>query len=216
MSGRPRAGKTRARGNIEQLRSGALRVRLDAGIDPVTKKRHNLIEVVEPGPKEWKKAEEIRDRLLHEVVEKRNSRTSATIDQLLTRYLDQFGGSPNTLTLYRGYVRNHISPLLGQVKVGELDPDVLDSFYAELGRCRSHCSGKRITQHRVTGEHDCNEPCRPHTCKPLGRTTTRHSDGEALGGQVARYPVDSDCDEGRDKCRWGKCVAQRYRCSRCR
>ena len=47
MSGRPRTGRARARGNIETLRSGALRVRVYAGIDPVTKKRHNLIEVVE-------------------------------------------------------------------------------------------------------------------------------------------------------------------------
>ncbi|MDT7599203.1 MAG: integrase, partial [Pseudonocardiales bacterium] len=64
-----------------------------AGIDPVTKKRHNLIEVVEPGPKALRKAEEIRDRFLREIAEKRNPRTSATIDQLLTRYIDQLDGS---------------------------------------------------------------------------------------------------------------------------
>ena len=102
MSGRPRVGKTRARGNIETLRSGALRVRVYAGIDPVTKKRHNLIQVVEPGPKAWRKAEEVRDRFLAEVAERRNPRTSATVDQLLDRYLDQFDGASNTLTLYRG------------------------------------------------------------------------------------------------------------------
>jgi hypothetical protein len=37
MSGRPGVGKARARGNIEELASGALRVRVYAGIDPVTK-----------------------------------------------------------------------------------------------------------------------------------------------------------------------------------
>jgi hypothetical protein len=82
-------GKARARGNIETLRSGALRVRVYAGLAPVTKKRHNLIEVVPPGPKAMRKAEAIRDRLLHEVAEKRNPRTSATVDQLLDRYLEQ-------------------------------------------------------------------------------------------------------------------------------
>jgi hypothetical protein len=46
MTGRPGTGKARARGNIEALRSGALRVRVYAGIDPVTKKRHNLIETI--------------------------------------------------------------------------------------------------------------------------------------------------------------------------
>jgi hypothetical protein len=50
--------------------------------------------------------------LVAEVAERRNPRTSATVDQLLQRYLDQFDGSPNAMTLYRGYVRNHISPLL--------------------------------------------------------------------------------------------------------
>jgi hypothetical protein len=56
-------------------------------------------EVVPPGPKAMRKAEAIRDRLLHEVAEKQNPRTSATVDQLLDRYLDQFDGAPNTLTL---------------------------------------------------------------------------------------------------------------------
>jgi hypothetical protein len=37
----------------------------------VTKKRHNLIEVVEPGPKALRKAEAIRDRFLAEVVRRR-------------------------------------------------------------------------------------------------------------------------------------------------
>jgi hypothetical protein len=99
MTGRPGVGKARARGNIETLRSGALRVRVYAGLAPVTKKRHNLIEVVPPGPKAMRKAEAIRDRLLHEVAEKRNPRTSATVDQLLDRNLEQFDGAPNTLTL---------------------------------------------------------------------------------------------------------------------
>ncbi|WP_219420274.1 site-specific integrase [Pseudonocardia nigra] len=174
MSGRPRAGKARARGNIETLRSGALRVRVYAGIDPVTKKRHNLIEVVPPGPDAMGKAELIRDRFLIQVAEKRNPRTSATLDQLLSRYLDQFHGAPNTLDLYRSYVRKHISPLLGRVGVGQLDPEALDSFYAELRRCRDHCSGRRTFTHRTDGEHECDGRCGPHVCRGLGPATVRH------------------------------------------
>ncbi|MGE0297963.1 tyrosine-type recombinase/integrase [Pseudonocardia sp.] len=174
MSGRPRAGRARARGNIETLPSGALRVRVYAGIDPVTKKRHNLIEVVEPGPKAWQQAEAIRDRFLAEVAEKRNPRTSATVDQLLVRYLEQFDGAPNTLRLYRGHVRKHVSPFLGHLKVGELDADVLDSFYAELRRCRDHCSGRRTFQHRTSRRHECDERCGPHVCRPLAASSVRH------------------------------------------
>lgn len=111
-------GNARARGNIETLRSGAQRVRVYAGVDPVTKKRHSLVEVVPAGPKAWREAEAVRDRLLREIAEKRSPRTTATVDQLLERYLEQFAGSPNTLELYRGHVRNHISPCLGHLKVG--------------------------------------------------------------------------------------------------
>lgn len=35
-----------------------------------------------------------------------------------------------------------MDPVIGHVKVGALDGDTLDSFYAELRRCRDHCSGK--------------------------------------------------------------------------
>jgi integrase len=174
VTGRPAAGQARARGNIETLRSGALRVRVYAGIDPVTKKRHTLTEVIEPGPQAERKARAARDRLVSQVEERRNPRTSATVDQLLERYLDQFDGAPNTLTLYRGYVRNHISPFLGHLKVGHLDADVLDSFYAELRRCRDHCSGRRTIQHRTKGPHECDHRCGPHQCRPLGAWTVRH------------------------------------------
>lgn len=88
--------------------------------------------------------------------------------------MEQFDGSPNTLVLYEGYIRKHISPYLGRLKVGALDADILDSFYAELRRCRIHCAGKRFLQHRTQGEHDCDHRCRDHVCKPLGASTVRH------------------------------------------
>lgn len=175
MAGRPKTGRARARGSIDELASGALRVRVYAGIDPVTKKRHSLIEVVPRGPKAWHQAEKIRDRFLHEIAEKRNPRTSATVEQLLTRYLNQFDGAPNTLTNYRSYAANHVLPLLGRVKVGDLDADILDSFYAELRRCRLHCSGRRGTQHWTSQSHRCDVRCtRRHVCRPLGASATRH------------------------------------------
>lgn len=40
----------RQRGEIEQLPSGSLRVKVYAGIDPLTKKRHYLREVIPAGP----------------------------------------------------------------------------------------------------------------------------------------------------------------------
>jgi hypothetical protein len=167
--------RTRARGSIDILPSGALRVRLYAGQDPLTKKRHVLVETIPAGPEAQKQAEAALDRMHLEVSERRSPRTNATVDQLLERYLDQFSGGENTLELYRGHVRNHISPLLGPLKVGQLTPETLDSFYAELRRCRTHCTSKRRTiDHRVKGDHECDERCRPHECRPLAATTIRH------------------------------------------
>lgn len=164
----------RTRGSIDELPSGALRVRVYAGLDPVSKRRHYLTEIIAAGPGADRRARAIRDRLISQVEERRNPRTNATVDQLIERYLDQFDGAASTLTLYCGYVRNHISPFLGHVKVSALDADMLDSFYAELRRCRDHCSGRRFVQHHTKGEHDCDHRCGPHECRPLGPTTIRH------------------------------------------
>jgi integrase len=164
----------RTRGSIDELPSGALRVRVYAGRDPVSKRRHDLIEVIPPGPGADKRARAARDRLISQVEERRNPRTKATVDQLLERYLDQFDGAASTLTLYRGYVRNHLSPFLGKIKVGALDADTLDAFYAELRRCRDHCAGRPFIQHRTAAPHRCDHRCCPHRCRPLGATTIRH------------------------------------------
>jgi integrase len=167
--------RARQRGNIEELASGALRVRVYAGLDPVTKREHYLRETIPAGPDAWELAERTQTRLLNEVNERRNPRTSATVAQLLRRYLDQWSGERTTLTTYRRYVRIHVKPLIGDVKVGNLDADVIDSFYAELRRCRIHCSGKArgLIDHRTKRQHTCDARCRPHECKPLGASSIR-------------------------------------------
>jgi hypothetical protein len=70
--------------------------------------------------------------------------------------------------------KTHIRPVLGQLPVARIDAEVLDSFYAQLRRCRARCDGKgRLIDHRVRGEHECNEKCRPHVCKPLAPASIR-------------------------------------------
>lgn len=174
MAGRQPASTARARGSITTLPSGTIRVRVYAGIDPVSGRRHYLTELVQPGKKAQREAEAVRARLLAQVEERRNPRTNATVDELVRRHLDQFAGAPNTLQMYRGHVKNHISPLLGRINIGRLDPEILDSFYAELRRCRIHCSGSGLVDHRTRRDHECDDRCRPHRCKPLSATTVRH------------------------------------------
>jgi integrase len=144
---RTNVGKQRARGSIEELPSGGFRVRVYAGVDPMTGRDHYLRETVPPGPRADREAKKVRTRLVAEVDERRNPRTNATVGQLLDRHLEMAELDESTLETYRGYVRKHIRPLLGSKKVGMLDANVLDSFYAELRRCREHCSGRKELDH---------------------------------------------------------------------
>src|SRR4051812_43773931 len=118
----------RTRGEIETLPSGSLRVRVYAGIDPVSKKKHYLVETVPAGPRAAKEAERVRTRsaslaervrtrLLNQVDENRNPRTRATVNQLMDRYLELINLEPTTRGTYEGYIRNHIRPLLGDLPV---------------------------------------------------------------------------------------------------
>ncbi len=156
-----------SRGEIETLPSGSLRVRVYAGIDPVTRKRHHLTEIIPAGPRAVKEAEKARTRLLSKVDEQRNPRTRATVNQMLDRHLEMLAVEATTLDSYESFVRNHIRPLIGDVALGRINGEILDSFYRELARCRAHCKGRPFVQHRTEDPHDCNERCKPHVCRPL-------------------------------------------------
>lgn len=78
-------------------------------------------------------------RMPNEVDERRNPRTSATVNQLLDRYLEMIDVSSSTRVMYTRYLENHVRPFIGGLNAGAVDPDVLDSLYAELRRCRIHC-----------------------------------------------------------------------------
>ncbi|TDD29993.1 GntR family transcriptional regulator [Kribbella turkmenica] len=166
--------RQRARGSVEELPSGALRVVVYAGIDPVTKRRHYLRETIPANtPKAAEEAERAIRRLQSQVDERRQPRTNASLSQLIERHLELAELDETTRRTYRGYVRNHIEPLIGHVKVGAVDADVLDSYYAELRRCRHHCDRRPFTEHRTKTQHECDQRCRSHECRPLGASTVR-------------------------------------------
>jgi integrase/DNA-binding FadR family transcriptional regulator len=167
-------GTGRQAGEIEVLPSGALRVKVYAGVDPVTKRRHYLRETIPAGPKAEREAKKVLARLVAEIYERRNPRTSATVAQLLERYLDELRLERKTLKSYRGFVAKHVVPFIGKAKVGTVDADVLDSLYAELLRCRDHCDQrKQNIDHRDSRPHDCDDRCKPHICIPLAESTVR-------------------------------------------
>jgi integrase len=59
-----------------------------AGTDPVTRKRHYLVETIPAGRGAEREAEKARSRLLAQADERRNRPTRATLDQLFDRWLD--------------------------------------------------------------------------------------------------------------------------------
>jgi hypothetical protein len=57
--------RKRRRGAIDTLPSGALRVRVYAGSTPLTGRRHDLVEVIQPGPNAAREAEKARTTTRH-------------------------------------------------------------------------------------------------------------------------------------------------------
>lgn len=164
---RSRPARKKQRGSIDELPSGALRVRVHGGEDSLSGKRHPLVEIIPAGPKAAAQAEAARTRLLAQVDERRNPRTSATLDQMLDRYLETLDVGHTTRRMYTRYLELQVRPFIGRLKAGAVESETLDSLYAELRRCRTHCTDKRGTDHRTPREHECDERCRRHVCKPL-------------------------------------------------
>ncbi len=160
-------GSKRTRGEVEELASGALRVKVYAAIDPISKKRLYLRETVPAGPNARREAEKVRTRLLNEVYERRNPRTDATVAQLIDRHIAEAKLGIKTRKNYRSQADKHIVPCIGHEKVRAVDASISDSFYAELRRCREHCDRRPRIDHRTAGRHDCDDRCKPHACRPL-------------------------------------------------
>ena len=152
-----------------------------AGRDPVSRRDIYLTETVTAGPTAAKQAEQVRTRLLNQVDEKRNPRTRSTLDQLLDRWLAVIKIDPSTRRGYEGKIRKHIRPLIGSQPLTRVDVEMLDSFYAELRRCRDHCAGRPQLAHRTTQDHRCDEhvgaacsPASPSTCRACRRMCKNH------------------------------------------
>lgn len=163
----------RHRGRVETLPSGARRIVVYAGEEPLTGRRHYIRETVPAGPNAEKEAEKVRIRILNEINEQRNARTNATVNQLMDRYLELLDVDVSTRQRYESIIRTHIRPLIGKVTLTRLDAETFDSFYRTLRACRDHCGGRKFVSHRTQGEHECDDKCRPHTCKPLSNGTIR-------------------------------------------
>ncbi len=125
-------------------------MRVYAGTDPVTGKRHDLVGVVPAGPRAAAEAEKARRRLLSQLDERRNPRTKTTVSQLLDRYLEVVDLDDWTRKMYIGYLDRHVRPVLGNQLLSKVEGEMLDALNGQLRRCRARCNGRsRAIEHRT-------------------------------------------------------------------
>ncbi len=172
-----RSASERQRGEIQKLPSGSLRVKVYAGVDPLTGRRLYLSETIPAGPQAAAQAKKARTRLVGQVDEQRNPRTRANVDQLMDRYPDVLDVEQTTRARYVAVIRLHVRPLLGALPIAKLSGETIDAFNAILRRCRDHCDGRPFIVHTDStgqdGLHECTGRCRPHVCRPLAPATIR-------------------------------------------
>jgi hypothetical protein len=133
--------RKRPRGQIVQLSSGSLQVRVFVGRDPVTKKRHYLQETVRHGPDADAEAEKALRRLLVQVDEQLNPRTSATVRRLLDKHFVLLDVERTTMATYQNLARTHIVPLIQRpVRCADRDAVALGDL-SRRGQDRTRSQG---------------------------------------------------------------------------
>ena len=146
-----------------------------AGVDPVTGRDRYLSESVKGTDRAARReAEKVMARLQTEVDGQRSAQSSVTLGYALDEWLKTVEVEDSTRDGYIGYIERTIRPTLGAVPITKLSTRMLETFYAELRRCRIRCNGRPTVAHRVVGEHTCDVAgCAPHVCKPMAASTVR-------------------------------------------
>ena len=149
------------------------------GTDPVTNRRLYLREVV-PAERE---AREVLRRLGTQVDERRNPRTSATVDQ--------------PMRTYAGYADKHVRPLIDTVKVGALDGDgsTASTPSSEAAACTATGRPPHLAGARVRRPMPCARLQAARRVAGPARFTSS-SAGRSAGSPVALAGVQSDRPRG--------------------
>lgn len=185
------AAGDRRRGSV-RVRGGSLQVRVFAGVDPVTGRDRYLSETVRGTDRAARReAEKAMARLQAEVDSQRSARTSVSLGYLLDEWLQTVELEDSTRETYVGNIERTIRPTLGPVSIAKLTARTLETFFAELRRCRTLCDGRPTVVHRAKGEHDCGKArCGPHVCKPMAASTVRQMHAVISGALSAAVRWD--------------------------
>jgi integrase len=132
-------------GYIQQLPSGALRVSVYAGTDPLTGRQIRLRRTC----KTERAAQIELGKLLEQAAAGRQPETDAAVAQLMDRYAEVADWDLSTRKANEYYIRRVIKPSLGHLQVRKVRGPLLDLLYAQLKRCGDpSCTGKPFTEHR--------------------------------------------------------------------
>jgi integrase len=132
-------------GYIQQLPSGAFRVSVYAGTDPLTGRQIRLRRTC----KTERAAQIELGRLLEQAAAGRQPETDATVAELMDRYAEVADWDLSTRKANEYYIQRVIKPALGHLQVRKIRGPLLDLLYAQLRRCGDHtCTGKPFTEHR--------------------------------------------------------------------
>jgi integrase len=182
---RPRGGADDLR-DIRQ-RGKTYQVRVFVGYDPLTGKQIHL----SGSASTLKAAVRMRDKYRTEVAQNKVARTAVTVSDLLQEWLANHEAEASTLVAYRSLADKFIIPAMGDVPLTRLartGAKSIEQLYADLRRCRRRCKGGAFVEHHSTGtgtDHRCDGRCRPHTCKPLAKSSLRQTHAVLSGAMKA-------------------------------
>ena len=143
---------------------------VNSGTDQLTGKGIQLRETVAPRATKReteREAEKVQVRLLNQVDERRSPTTEATVNELLDRCLEVINVERTTRTGYIGKIEKHVRPTIGHLPLGRTRVQIVEGLYARLRRCRDHCGGRRLVQHRTDQPHVCDEHSACRKCARL-------------------------------------------------
>jgi integrase len=111
-------------GHIERLPSGSWRVKVYAGIDPLTGREIRLRRTC----KTERAAQIELGKLLEQAVAGRQPDSAVTVSQLLDQYVLTAGWDVSTRESNLGYIRRTIKPAIGSTQVRKVRGPLLDTF----------------------------------------------------------------------------------------
>lgn len=193
----------RSRGSIER-RGNAFRVRVYAGRDWETGKPVYFQETCP----DQVQAEAARDRLVAFVDAERASKGKGSFGEAVLQWLDSreedvHAGelAADTLEHYRNLATNHVIPVLGPIKVKELERELIraaERLYRDIGKCRIRCGGRMPIEHHAPGAgnarlvrdltgHACGSRCQPHVCTRASHSMLHKVHGVVIGACSMLY-----------------------------